>query len=219
MSTISYAITASTEVEELPKLLSLLENSIREEDEIVLQLDKDNTDPLLRSLVKADFPTIKTITFPLNKHFGNFKNNLKDHCKKDYIFQIDADELPNEELIKLLPEILATYPDCGLFHVPRVNTVEGVTTRHLQEWNWTVNEQGWVNWPDWQPRLFKNLPEIEWDLPVHETIINFKTAAFFPESEEYCLYHAKSITKQESQNKFYSLLDHKREGYVWWSQK
>ena len=36
----------------------------------------------------------KVIGFPLNKDFKSFKNNLKSHCSKDYIFQIDADEIP-----------------------------------------------------------------------------------------------------------------------------
>ena len=207
MQTISYAITASTEVEELPRLLTAIEGSIRPEDEIVLQLDKSNTTPELSNLVKADFPSIKVVDFPLDNHFGNFKNNLKSKCSKDYIFQIDADEVPHASLIELLPEILETYPDVGLFHVPRINTVEGITPFHLEKWKWTMDEKGWINWPDYQPRIFKNIPDITWKLPVHETITNYKTASFFPEAEEYCLYHPKSISKQENQNTFYETLD------------
>ena len=206
MQTISYAITASTEVEELPRLLTAIEGSIRPEDEIVLQLDKSNTTPELSNLVKADFPSIKVVDFPLDNHFGNFKNNLKSKCSKDYIFQIDADEVPHASLIELLPEILETYPDVGLFHVPRINTVEGITPFHLEKWKWTMDEKGWVNWPDYQPRIFKNIPDITWKLPVHETITNYKTASFFPEAEEYCLYHPKTIHTQERQNEFYSTL-------------
>jgi len=207
MHTISYAITASTEVEELPRLLTAVEGSIRPEDEIVLQLDKSNTTPELSNLVKADFPSIKVVVFPLDNHFGNFKNNLKSRCSQDYIFQIDADEVPHASLIELLPEILETYPDVGLFHVPRINTVEGITPFHLEKWKWTMDEKGWINWPDYQPRIFKNIPDITWKLPVHETITNYKTASFFPEAEEYCLYHPKSISKQENQNTFYETLD------------
>jgi len=206
MTTISYALTASTEVEELPRLITALESAIRPEDEIVLQLDKENTSAELSNLVKADFPSVKVVNFPLNNHFGEFKNNLKSKCSKDYIFQIDADETPHASLIELLPEILETYPEVGLFHVPRVNTVEGITRSHLEKWKWTMNERGWINWPDYQPRIFKNLPDISWKLPVHETITNYKTASFFPEAEEYCLYHPKTITRQEKQNEFYSTL-------------
>ena len=206
MNSVSYALTASTEVEELPRLITALESSIGSEDEIILQLDKGNTSIELSSLVKADFPSIKVIDFPLDNHFGNFKNNLKSKCSKDYIFQIDADEIPHPSLLDLLPEILETYPEAGLFHVPRINTVEGITRDHLEAWNWTMNEKGWVNWPDYQPRIFKNIPEITWKLPVHETITNYKTASFFPEAEEYCLYHPKTITRQQKQNEFYSTL-------------
>ena len=42
---------------------------------------------------------IQVIEFPLNKDFASFKNNLKDHCSGDYIFQIDADEYPDEYLM------------------------------------------------------------------------------------------------------------------------
>jgi hypothetical protein len=36
-----------------------------------------------------------------------------------------------------------------MFRVPRVNTVEGITQQHIQQWRWNVNENGWVNWPDY----------------------------------------------------------------------
>ena len=39
---------------------------------------------------------IKVIEFALNKDFASFKNNLKDNCSGDYIFQIDSDEYPEE---------------------------------------------------------------------------------------------------------------------------
>ena len=141
MTTISYALTASTEVEELPRLITALESAIRPQDEIVLQLDKENTSSELSSLVKADFPSVKVVNFPLNNHFAEFKNNLKSKCSKDYIFQIDADETPHASLIELLPEILETYPEVGLFHLPRINTVEGITRSHLEKWKWTLNER------------------------------------------------------------------------------
>ena len=73
-----------------------------------------------------------------------------------------------------------------------------------------MNERGWINWPDYQPRLFKNIPDIHWKLPVHETITNYKTASFFPEAEEYCLYHPKNIQRQEKQNELYEILDNER---------
>jgi hypothetical protein len=42
MVSISYAITVCNEIDELTKLLNFLQLHIREEDEIVIQYDKDN---------------------------------------------------------------------------------------------------------------------------------------------------------------------------------
>jgi len=142
--TISYAVTASTEEEELPRLLSLLEEYRRDSDEIVLQFDKGTAKASFIQSTCSEFKDVKIITYPLDNHFGNFKNNLKKQCSKDYIFQIDADELPHKELIKVLPKILERNPEVGLFHVPRINTVTGITTEHLQKWRWTQNKKGWL---------------------------------------------------------------------------
>ena len=214
---ISYAITASTENLEILRLLQALCPLIRDEDELVIQIDSSADYVSVEDEISSfrltqgsplydSPPSIKVIYFPLNNHFGNFKNNLREHCSKEYVFHIDADEVPSEDLIKNLPEILDSYPDTGLFHVPRVNTVDGITSEHIEKWGWTLNKQGWINWPDWQPRIFKNRPNITWMGAVHETITNYKTAAFFPELEEYSLAHPKTIEKQELQNNFYQSL-------------
>ena len=94
---ISYAIPTCNEHVELEKLLSFLIKHIDESDEIVVQCDKGNTTPKVYKVL-GDFPTIKIIEFPLKGDFASFKNNLKEHCTGDWIFQIDADELPHESL-------------------------------------------------------------------------------------------------------------------------
>ena len=206
MNSISYGLTASTEIDELPQLLQVLVDKIGVNDEIVLQLDEGNSAPGIQNLVEQRFTSVKIITFPLNAHFGNFKNNLKKFCSKDYILQLDADEIPNAKLLDAIPEITSQNPEIDLIHIPRANTVSGITDSHLEKWGWRLNEKGWVNWPDYQPRLIKNTQEIHWDLPVHEVIRGFSQQAFLPSTENLCLYHNKQITKQESQNQFYSNL-------------
>ena len=51
-------------------------------------------------------------------------------CSGDWIFQIDADEMPHETLIELLPEIILSNPENEVIRVPRVNTVHGLTEFH-----------------------------------------------------------------------------------------
>jgi glycosyltransferase involved in cell wall biosynthesis len=198
MPSISYAITACNEHVELARLLELLENNIRDEDEIVIQLDMDNATKEVRTVAN------KYTMYPLNGDFASFKNHLKKFCTKDYIFQIDADEYPSEELLLSLPEILELNPEVELYAVPRINTVEGLTQEHIQKWGWNVNENGWVNYPDYQTRILKNIPEINWINKVHERLVGAKNIVPLPEG--YDLIHPKTIEKQEKQNQFYSTL-------------
>ena len=44
-----------------------------------------------------------------------------------------------------------------------------------QKWQWKVNEQGWVNWPDYQWRIWKNIKRIKWKNKVHEVLEGHKT--------------------------------------------
>ncbi len=138
--------------------------------------------------------------------FASFKNNLKEHCTKDYIFQIDADEYLSNELLQNLPEILELNPEIESYYVPRINTVEGLTPGHVIKWGWRVNEKGWVNYPDLQQRVFKNIDRIKWKNKVHEQIVGARTAEPFPDGYNLNLIHPKTIERQEKQNNFYEQL-------------
>jgi len=202
---ISYAIPVCNEHVELEKLLSFLHEHIDENDEIVVQCDKGNTTPEVYKVL--DTLNQSYIEFPLKGHFSNFKNNLKEHCTGDWIFQIDADELPHESLITNLKELLKLNPTTEMFLVPRVNTVEGLTQEHVNKWRWNVNEKGWVNWPDYQTRIIQNSPKIKWQSKVHEQIVGISTKGVLPMEEEWSLYHPKPIGRQEAQNKLYESIN------------
>ena len=129
---ISYAIPVCNEHEELKRLLDFLIKNIREEDEIVVQCDQGNTTPeVYKVLGTWQGGPLKVIEFPLNSHFANFKNNLKENCSGDWIFQIDADEYPDIYLLDALPSILKENPTIDVFLVPRVNEVLGITQSDL----------------------------------------------------------------------------------------
>lgn len=205
---ISYAITVCNEIDELTKLLNFLQTNIRNEDEIVIQYDEGSvTQEVLEylNIVEKMHDNHKVIGFPLNKDFASFKNNLKSHCSKDYIFQIDADEIPHEFLVEQLGDILENNP-VDIVFVPRVNTVEGLTDSHIQKWGWKVNEKGWVNWPDYQARIYKITDDIEWGNKVHETLTGYNNFSNFPMEEPWALYHHKQIDRQEKQNEFYETI-------------
>ena len=202
MPTVSYAVTACNEHEELERLLLLLDLHIQEEDEIVVQLDTSATDEVKKVLENF---AIKVIEFPLNNDFASFKNNLSEHCDRDYIFQIDADEFPQVELLLNLPSILETNFDTDVFLVPRINTVEGLTPEHIQKWGWKV-ENNRVNFPDYQWRIWKNNGNITWKNKVHEVLQGYNSLTDFPPIDELCLIHPKTIVRQEKQNEYYNTL-------------
>lgn len=202
---ISYAITVCNELKELTSLINFLLVRIDSEDEVVIQYDSESVTKEVvdyLNIISDIQKQIKVTSFPLNKDFASFKNNLKEHCKGEYIFQIDADEEPSEILLERLKQIL-TINEVDIIFVPRVNTVEGLTQSHIQKWGWKVDDKGWVNWPDYQTRIYKNTEEVQWHGKVHERITGYTTFTNFPSDENYSLYHHKEIERQEKQNDFY----------------
>ena len=210
MVTISYAITTHNETEEINKLLEFLIHNTDEEDEICVLDDYSNkeTNEVFRSwgAQYGDLRTLRIEQRHLNKDFAAQKNYLNSMCHGDYIFNIDADEMPHPILISQIKQILEINK-VDLIWVPRVNTVKGLTEEHIQKWGWNVNEKGWVNYPDYQARIYKNAEHIKWIKPVHERIDGAKTYSHLPPQEELSFYHHKEISKQEKQNEFYGTIN------------
>ena len=204
---ISYAITVCNELEEVKRLVNFLLSNKREQDEIVVLADSPKMSQELQQVLRAcaSINQILLIESEFEGHFADWKNKLFKVCSGDYIFQIDADEIPHINLMQNLPEMLKTN-DVDMVRVPRVNTVEGLTQQHIQKWGWNVNEKGWVNWADWQMRIYKNAPHIRWKNKVHEVLEGFKNHGMLPPEEEWALYHPKTIDRQEKQNNYYNTL-------------
>ena len=187
---ISYGITVHNEINELNKLLELLTKNIDDEDEIVVCVDNSGQDqnPSLVEVFDRWSPNI-VYQRKLDGNFAEHKNSVIENSSGDYIFHIDADEYPNEILLQQLKEILE---------------IEGMKEEHIQRWGWRVTENGWVNYPDYQSRVFRRDSEIRWERPLHELIRGAKTYAHLPPHEELSLYHPKTMQKQEAQNRFYN---------------
>lgn len=206
---ISYTTTAFNEDRELDKLLRILSKLITENDEVIVQLDSEKVTDEVRkvcSIYQEKIPFIKVIEFPLNNDFSGFKNNLVNHCSKPWIFNIDADEMPTDFLINNISLILESNPEIEMFWVPRWNIVDGITEEHIKRWGWRYDEWGRVNWPDWQTRIYKNKESIRWENKVHERLTGFETYSFLPEEKDWCLFHNKSIERQEKQNNYYNTI-------------
>jgi hypothetical protein len=209
MVNVTYAITVCNEINEITTLVNFLHPRIQSEDEILIQYDEGGVTDDVRGylrIINDLHDNVNVIGFPLNKDFASYKNNLKNHAKGIFIFQIDADELPNEYLITNMHDLLEANKDIDLFFVPRVNTVKGLTDEHIQKWRWNVNEKGWVNWPDVQTRIYRRTSEIEWEGKVHERIKGYNTMTYLPIEEDFALYHPKDIKRQEKQNALYETI-------------
>jgi esterase/lipase len=210
MINITYAITVCNELNEITNLINFLHPRIKSDDEILIQYDEDSVSKevldYLKIISQLHKNEIKVIGFPLNGDFASYKNNLKDNSNGIFIFQIDADEIPSEHLMENIHSFLEYNKDVDLYFVPRVNTVEGLTDEHIQKWRWNVNEKGWVNFPDYQTRIYRRTSEIHWVNKVHERIVGFNTMTVLPSEEDYCLYHHKQIQRQEKQNAYYETL-------------
>jgi hypothetical protein len=206
---ISYAITVKDEFVEIQKLVNFLRENKRQQDEIVILYDQKNgNEEIATWLTKQNkYPNVQFWRGFFDGHFADWKNKLTEYCDGDYIFQIDADEMPHKSLIEKLPILLEHNSAVELYAIPRVNTVEGLTQEHVQKWGWRVDEKNWVNWPDFQTRLFKNSPEIRWHNKVHEVVKGHKQFAYLPMEEEWALYHPKDIKRQEKQNAYYDTLN------------
>ena len=193
---ISYSILTHNETDSLLKLIEFLVEHKEDKDEIVILddfSDNEKTKEILDTM--CSIHEIKFEQRHLLKDYAGQKNHLTRMCSGDYIMNIDADELPTKYLMKNIKMVLMSNPSIDVYWVPRLNTVDGLTQEHVEKWKWNVNEFGWVNWPDYQGRIWKN--------KVHEVLVGFKEYTFLPDEENFCFYHHKTIEKQEKQNDFY----------------
>jgi len=201
---ISYAITVCNELVEIQRLLPFLIENKRKQDEIIVFYDTNNGIKEVEDYLKS-LKNIRKISYHFDGHFANMKNALTEACLGDYIFQIDADEMPSKYLMQYLPLLLENN-EVEVLRVPRINTVKGLTQEHVQKWGWVVDSKGRVNWPDLQWRIYKHTPEIRWKNKVHEVLEGYKTHAILPLEEQFALEHHKDIERQEKQNAYYGSL-------------
>ena len=205
---ISYGITAWIEHNELNRLLTFLNPRIDDEDEIIIVYDQNRVTPEVMDIME-NFKRDNYAYYPFDfqQDWLANKNYLGTKCTGEYIFQIDADELPNEVLIQNIKILIESNPS-DVFIIPRINIVEELTKEHIEQWGWRVNEKGWVNYPDPQKRIYKNSPSIQWKDPegqpqIHGMVTGYKTYVNLPYEEEWSLYHMKDVKKQEYQNNLY----------------
>lgn len=206
---ISYCITVCDEHFELQRLVYFLSHNKRKEDEIIILWDESKQSKAVEDYLRSHSVNPGLFAWygsKFNGDFAEWKNKAKSLCNGDYIFFIDADELPHEYLVNNLHNLLEQNPTVELFLVPRENYVEGITQEHLDKWGWKMDEYGRINNSDYQTRIIKNTKDIVWQGKVHERLAGAKNYAYLPTETHWSLIHVKTIEKQEKQNSYYNTL-------------
>jgi len=216
MNNISYAILVNDELSEITVLLEKLIPYTKENDEIVIVQDIKESG-IYNVEVKncidnyiIKYHNIKYYQHSLNNNFADQKNFLMSKCNKDWIFNLDADEYPHENLLLNIHDILEMNTNVDVINIPRINIVNNISENHIKQWGWRIDNKGYINYPDMQLRIIKNNNNIIWKRPVHEYLIGYTCISELPQVDEYSLYHIKEISKQEIQNKIYSKIIDRR---------
>jgi glycosyltransferase involved in cell wall biosynthesis len=204
---ISFAITTHNEGQYIQDLLDqLLPHCKQTGDEIVIVDDYSTDEHTSEILADALRHGVTVRYHPLERDFARHKNYLNSLCNGDYIFQVDADEKFHSTLLTYMHDIVYNNTSIDLFLIPRVNIVNGLTDDDIKRWGWRVNDMGWVMFPDYQTRLYKNNTVIHWEGKVHERIVGHKMMTSLPPEEDWALYHIKEIDRQRQQNSYYATI-------------
>lgn len=199
---ISYAICVCDEHQELSTLLKFLMRTIIHCDEIVVLVDETRCTPLVFGVLYEHQKFIRVFRRSFDGDFAAHKNFLNSKCRGTYIFNIDADEVPGELLMKNVHQLVDTGSD--VVHIPRVNIVIGHTTGpvfHQQ------NDSCFSNWPDYQSRIYKNDPDrIKWEGNLHEKLIGAEKTISVNPVPLCSILHVKTYERCIKQAEHYDAL-------------
>lgn len=202
---ITYAIEVCNEDRELYSLLSFLVKVKDQEDDINVLVDSGKETPDVKKVLEQFKDTISVHRRHFDGNFSAHRNYHIEKCKGDFIFMIDADEMPQESLIKNVKKPIMDA-GCDLIFVPRINICPGFTDEWLAKCNFKINEVGWINWPDFQGRIFRNTPEIRWEKGLHERVVGAKKPISLEQNPLIALWHIKTVERQTKQDEFYKQL-------------
>lgn len=205
---ISFALTTHNEGECIRVLIrQMVLLATKPGDEIVVMDDfSDDVTSRILEECQSNYERVTVYKKKFEGHFADHKNHLNSLCTQDWIFQIDADEILDEGLSARLHALLGMNQGTDLIFVPRVNTVEGLTEEDIANFSWNVNDRGWVMWPDYQGRIYRNTPVIRWEGKVHEKIVGAMKISFLPEAKDWAIIHTKDVNRQREQNALYDTL-------------
>jgi glycosyltransferase involved in cell wall biosynthesis len=210
---LSYLVTCHNETSSLDKLLSKLVQNKKDNHEIVL-LDDYSDNPESLEIIQKYKEKTSFHQHKLDRNYGAHKNYGIEQCKGTWIFQLDGDEYPTDLLLENIDVVLESNVDNEVLWLPRLNYFTGVTELDVKTWGWNYQD-GMINFPDYQSRIYRNLSHIRYQRRLHEKVEGFKSYTFVPPQKDYAIVHEKTIEKQRQTNLNYNKLfsDDENKGY------
>jgi hypothetical protein len=199
---ISYGICVCNENRELDNLLTFIKETRHPDSETVVLVDTSNPCAMVDSVIEKN-QWVKRFDREFDGDFATHKNFLNVVCTGKYIFNIDADEIPQEALMYTAAQI-ASNNSVDVMYVPRINICPGYTAKFIKTHGFQVNDAGWINWPDYQGRIYKQ--DLKWVGKVHEKVYGTDVQAL-PSDPKYALWHVKTTNRQNSQNELYKKIE------------
>ena len=194
---ITYTIQVCNESRELFSLLNFLVKTIDYVDNIHVVVDSLHKTEKVQKVLDHFKKHITIFERPFDSFYKNSQYH-KDIATGDFIFHIDADEMPQELLIKSIKQVISTTESEVIF-IPRINIHPGMTQEFLHTCKqFKVNEMGWINWPDFQGRVYKNADHIKWTDEIHTKLSGSEHVVGLQAVPQVALWHIKSMEKQES---------------------
>lgn len=139
---ISYLVTCKNEGDQIKPLLELL-YKYKDLSECII-LDDFSTDlqtnKILEDASSTDDNFYKLYKHALNNNYSDHKNYGKSLCSGEYIFQLDADEIPSESLLQSIKDLIDINRDVDVFWIPRINNFIGVTDIEANQWGWKLTK-------------------------------------------------------------------------------
>jgi len=194
---ITYSIQVCNESRELYSLLNFLIKVIDGDDNIHVVVDSLHKTDKVDKVIENFKDKITVFERP----FDNFYENATYHTTVstgEYTFLIDADEMPQEMLIKNIKKVIDEEKS-EIIWVPRINIHPGATQEFLDYCGqFKMNEVGWINWPDYQSRIYKKCEHVKWSNQMHIKLEGSDKVTFLKPIPYLALWHIKSVEKQES---------------------
>lgn len=166
---ISYTVVVQDELNAVKRLHHTIQVCKKPEDEsIAVHLyreERELDDPIhveIKEYLMDNFDTY--CNYKNENIISHLKNYVLDLATKDYAFLLDANEFVTAQTLALWNNVIKNEPEYDIFWTPRVNIDYTISQKEKEDkYGLRLNERGWINWPDNQPRIIRKNAGLIWE--------------------------------------------------------